>query len=251
MAPRIRVYHDPDAVAAAAAEEIATRIDDGVAQRGWVTLVLSGGSTPVLLFEQLANPPYRYRIPWTDVHVFWGDERAVPPEHEDSNFGTADRILLSRIPIPSANVHRMLGEGNPDVAATEYEEEIRAVLGLEPGALPVFDLVLLGVGSDGHTASLFPESVAWEERKRLVTAVWVESLKAHRITLTPPVFREARTVLFMATGASKAPVVARVLESSEGDVDLPAARIEPRTGDLLWFLDQQAAQRLTRYQHRS
>jgi len=214
--------------------EIAARAVD---RRGRFLVALSGGSSPLPLYALLAE---ENGVPWLHTYVFWGDERCVPPEHRDSNFGTARGLLLSRVPVPDTQVHRIRGEAAPDAEAARYEGLLR---GLVPGEPPRLDLILLGVGTDGHVASLFPGSAALEERERLVLAVEPpRGAKHRRITLTFPAINTARNTLFFVTGEKKAAVVASVLES--GDVGCPASRIRPEGGRVFWVLDEGAASQL-------
>ena len=230
------VLPDLKAISQAAAERVATLAQT----RDPFTVALSGGSTPRRLYEMLAAPPFRGRVPWGRVHVFWGDERCVPPDHSDSNYRLAREALLDEIPILAENVHRIWGEMPPDQAAAAYQTELEAVVGVN-GRL---DLILLGMGADGHTASLFPGTEALEERERAVVAVYVERLQAWRVTLTLPVINAARQVLFLVTGAAKAEIVQAVLEGPEGR--FPAQQIRPTAGQLTWLVDVAAASRLTR-----
>jgi 6-phosphogluconolactonase len=237
--PELRVLAGPAEVAAEAAREVLARAGEAVAARGAFSLALSGGSTPRALYALLGDPAgaYAARMPWDRTRVFFGDERHVPPTHPDSNFRMASEALLAHVPIPVASVHRMRGE-LPDAgeAAAAYERELRAVL----GEAPVLDLVLLGLGEDGHTASLFPGSPALDERERWVAAPWVERLGAWRITLTLPVLERAREVVFLVAGAAKAAPLRRALRR-EGAEPVPAARVRPREGRLLWLADRAAA----------
>ena len=211
-----------------------------MAARGAFTLALPGGTTPGALYALLADPAAALaaRMPWERTQVFFGDERHVPPGHPDSNYGMAREALLARVPVPAENVHRIRGE-LPDAAgaAAAYERELRAVL----GPVPVLDLMLLGLGEDGHTASLFPGSPALEERERWVVAAWVERLGAWRITLTLPVLERAREVVFLVCGAGKAAALRRALRGTAEDKPVPAARVRPRDGRTLWLADRAAA----------
>jgi 6-phosphogluconolactonase len=208
------------------------------------TLALSGGSTPLALYRLLAGPAGE-RLPWPAVHVFWGDERAVPPGHPDSNYRAARETLLDHVPLPPANVHRVPTEGgDPARAAAAYAAELRRFFGLARGGWPRFELVLLGLGADGHTASLFPGSAVLGERRRLVAAPWVEGLGAFRVTLTPPVFNHARAVAFLVSGAAKAASLVRALAAEGSAEETPARLIRPRAGELLWLVDRAAARRL-------
>jgi 6-phosphogluconolactonase len=242
----VRVAAGAVAVARLAAAEVAARAEAAAAARGRFTLALSGGATPRHLHALLADSgaPFRARIPWRQTHVFFADERHVPPDHAESNYGAAREDLLSKVPIPSARVHRVRAEG-PDAAAVavEYERELLDVFGLVPGEVPHLDVALLGMGEDGHTASLFPGSPALDEASRLVVAPWVERLGTHRITLTLPVLCAARAAVFLVSGAEKAARVAEVLEGAGGA--LPAGRVRPSAGgDLVWLIDAPAAAQL-------
>jgi 6-phosphogluconolactonase len=205
---------------------------------GRMTVALSGGSTPKHLYLLLASPDYQNRIPWGNVHVFWGDERCVPPDHPESNFRMAQEALLSRIQIPAENIHRMRGEGEPQAAAAEYEKELQKFFGFNPVGLPRFDLILLGIGEDGHTASLFPGSEALNETKHLVVAPFVATLNSYRLSLSLPVLINAANVWFLVAGASKVDAVKQAFSDSS---DLPAARVQPVNGKLIWFITRDAA----------
>lgn len=190
----VLVAADLRRLADAAAERFAETAEMAVARAGRFTVALAGGSTPKGLHARLAAEPYRSRIPWSRAHVFWGDERCVPPAHTESNFGMAMETLLRHVPIPQAQIYRMRGEDpDPDRAAAEYERLLRNVFELEAGALPRFDLVLLGMGADGHAASLFPGSPVLREATRLVVAPYVERVAGYRLTLTLPVLKPPRS----------------------------------------------------------
>lgn len=245
--PRVelRVFAGAEELAAAAAEEFADRARDAVSRRGRFTVVLPGGSSPTLFFEVLADQ--RLGIPWSKVHVFWGDERFVPPAHPESNFRAAQEALLARVRIPQANVHRIRTEAlSPNAAAAIYEQEIRTFFRLSAGRFPRFDLVVLGLGADGHTASLFPGSEALSEDVRMVVAPLIAKLGIQRITLTLPMFNSARAVLFLVTGKQKAEALARALEGGEGSEVLPTPLVRPKRGPLLWMVDRAAAGMLRR-----
>lgn len=246
----LRVAPDAPALTRLAAEEVVRRAEAALAERGRFAVALSGGSTPQALYALLAdaNEPFRARLRWEDTHVFFGDERHVPPDHPDSNYGMARAALLDKVPIPPGNVHRIRAELDAPTAALEYEAELRRVLesgfpgtsaGGAAGELPRLDLVLLGLGADGHTASLFPGSTALLEAARLVVAPWVDRLKSYRITLTLPALGAARAIAFLVSGAGKAARVADVLEGA--GASLPAGRVRADGGDLLWLLDAPAA----------
>jgi 6-phosphogluconolactonase len=262
----IRIVEDAAAVSRAAAEEVAAALAlgrEGGVPAGLLSCALSGGSTPRALYRLLADPasPYRQRIAWNAIHFFWGDERHVPPDDPDSNFRMAREALLDRVPVPAAHVHRVAGE-EPDAAraAARYERELIELFRLSrdtdsgrdgaPSAArrdwPRFDLVLLGLGEEGHTASLFPGSPLLAERRRLAAAVWVEAHRTWRITFTPPVINHAAAVIFLVSGAAKAAALAAVLEGEPCPERYPAQVVAPVDGRLLWIVDRAAAGQLRR-----
>lgn len=236
----------------AAAERIAGLAADAIGARGRFTWALAGGSTPRRLYSLLATPPYAERIAWGSVEFFWGDERSVPPTHPDSNYGMASETLLSAVQAPPEHVHRMPGELAPSAGADAYEATLRGLFARDPreGAFPRFDLVLLGMGPDGHTASLFPGAPAVEETRRWVVSTRVDQPVPHRLTLTLPVLNAAANVLFLVAGADKAERVAQVLAAppaglpADSASSLPSAKVRPVRGELAWFLDSAAAARL-------
>lgn len=238
----LRVFDDLDALARAAAEEITKSAEEAIAARGEFKIALSGGDTPKPAYRLLADKPWCDRIDWDRVDVFWVDDRHVPPNHPDSNFKMVMDTLLSQLPIPLANVYRMRTE-KPDaeLVAEGYERTLFDEFDLEGDERPRFDLVLMGIGADGHTASLFPGSEAVRERERLVVAPWVDSLKAHRITLTLPVFNHARLALFLVSGEEKAEALKAVLEGDFQPDRSPAQAVRPEDGRLLWLVDRAAA----------
>ena len=249
--PRVvRALPEPEALARAAAEEVAGRLEAAARARGLATIALSGGSTPRALHALLTaeDGPFRARIPWTATHFFWGDERHVPPDHPDSNYRMAWETLLSRVPVAATQVHRIPAEmPDADAAARAYEAELRDVFGargLLAEGRPRFDLVLLGMGADGHTASLFPGTAVVHETGRWVAAPWVPKLDAHRITLTPPVLNAAAAVLFLVAGQDKAETLRAVLEGPILPDRFPSQGVAPTDGDLVWLVDQAAAARL-------
>ncbi len=219
-----------------------------VAASGTCTIALSGGSTPRSLFELLARPAFAEQIPWQDVHVFWGDERHVPPDHPDSNFRMANQAILSHVPIPAENIHRIPAElPNASTVAVAYADDLRRAfnLGDDPDVFPRFDLIMLGMGEDGHTASLFPHSPALNERKALFVANPVPKLSTTRLTLTLPVINNAARVWFLVTGGSKAAVLKAVLEGPRQPETLPSQFINPTDGELSYLLDATAAAALS------
>jgi 6-phosphogluconolactonase len=234
----LKTFDDLDDLARGAAEEIAKSAEEAIAARGRFTIALSGGNTPKPAYRLLAEKP---RIDWGRVHVFWGDDRHVPPDHPDSNFGMAHEALLSKVPIPQDNIHRMRTEkADAERVADEYEWTLRSAFSLDEGEWPRFDLVLMGIGADGHTASLFPGSEAVRERSRLVIAPWVSSLGTFRITLTAPVFNHAALALFLVSGEEKAEALRAVLEGDFQPDRFPAQVIRPEEGKLLWLVDRVA-----------
>jgi 6-phosphogluconolactonase len=240
----IQVFESSAALMEAAAQEVLKAALQAVSERGRFTWALSGGSTPRDLYRLLASDPFRDRMPWEAIHFFWGDERHVPPDHPESNFRMAREAMLDAAPVPADNVHRIHAE-EPDAhrAAAEYEDELRFFFGLPPGYWPRFDLILLGLGKDGHTASLFPGGSAVHERQRLVVAAWVEAQKTWRITLTPPVLNHARRTVFLVTGEEKAETLRTVIEGEREPERYPAQVVE---GDRLWMVDRAAARLLAR-----
>ena len=221
-----------------AAELFVGLLQETIASRGRFSAALSGGSTPVPFYSLLAENPFRDRVPWSMVHFFWGDERCVPLDHADSNYRMVREVLLDKIPIPKANVHPIpVGSMDAQTAATLYEKTLRKSFDLGKGQTPRFDLMLMGMGEDGHTASLFPGSTALEETERLVVAHHVAQLGVDRVTLTAPVINEAANVVFLISGRAKANVLREVLEGDYDPNRLPTQLIRPRDGKLLFIID--------------
>ncbi len=236
----LRLYPDSEALSEAAAGVWTASAARAVAQRGRFTVALSGGSTPRRLYELLAIPKWQERTDWANCHVFWGDERMVAPTHPDSNFRLAQNSLLANVPIPEDQVHPIPYSDNGPAAAIVYQRCLIDFFGLSAGERPRFDLMLQGLGSDGHTASLFPGFSTLNEREKLAVGSPPGTLapQVPRVTLTLPVLNAARVVLFLVAGADKATVLRRVLA---GDQELPAGRVQPTDGELLWFVDAAAA----------
>lgn len=246
MNRQIQIVSNGQELARKAAMEFVRLATDPGRGEGVFTVALSGGSTPKNLYLLLAgDETMRKAIPWERVHFFWGDERHVPPDHSESNYRMAHEALLSKIPLPAANVHRIKSE-NPDAhqAAAGYEQEIRKFFQLPDGGIPRFDLVFLGLGSDGHTASLFPGTKALNEDRRLVVANWVGKFDTLRITMTAPLLNEASEVIFLVAGDDKAAPLKSVLEGDYEPMQLPAQLIRPEKGRLLWIVDSAAARLL-------
>jgi len=244
--PEIRVFPNADALIRAAARTFVRLAKQAVRAKDSFAVALSGGSTPKSLYKLLAgDATFRTTAPWAQTHFFWGDERHVSPDHEDSNYRMAHESMLSRLPVPSANIHRIKGEmENARQGADDYEQRLREFFRPESGGLPRFDLVLLGMGPDGHTASLFPESIALSEALRLTVAYRVEKLNADRITLTAPVFNRAASVIFLVSGEEKAAMLRTVLQGPSQPQRFPAQLIRPTAGTLTWLVDSAAAGRL-------
>jgi len=220
---------------------------ESVRAAGRFSVALSGGSTPRALYRLLAEPPFRDAIDWPRVHLFWGDERFVPADHPDSNYRLAREALITRVPIPAENVHPIPTEAaDPETAASQYEETLRRCFATPEGVAPRFDLILLGLGADGHTASLFPESPALDEKQRLVAATFVPKLGAWRLTLTPPILRAARHIIFLISGRDKASPLRDVRQGPYDPHRLPAQLARPQEGDLTWLADEAAASLLRR-----
>jgi len=204
-------------------------------------VALAGGSTPRGLYRLLTADAYRPQLSWEHFRVFWGDERTVPPDHQESNFRMAEEALLSHVPIPSNQVFRIEGELPANEAAARYEALLREQFRLSSGEVPRFDLILLGMGPDGHTASLFPGTSAVTESQKLVAAPWVEKLHTHRVTLTPPVLNAAKHVVFLVSGEDKATALQAVLEGPADPARYPAQVVNPLAGHMVWLVNQDAA----------
>jgi 6-phosphogluconolactonase len=245
-AKKVEVFDNLVLLTRRAAQEVLQRAEAAVARREQFTLALSGGSTPRGLYELLVSDEYRARIPWRRAHFFWGDERSVPPDHPDSNFGMVRSAMLSKVEVPAENIHRIEAELPASVAAQAYEEHIRAFFRLKPGQGPPFDLALLGLGADAHTASLFPGMEAVREKERLVIATSAPKLGSPRITLTPPALNAAAEVMFLVAGADKASALAAVRQGPIDRDRYPAQAIAPSHGSVLWLVDEAAASRLQR-----
>ncbi|MBI5305850.1 MAG: 6-phosphogluconolactonase [Chloroflexi bacterium] len=262
--PEIQIVSDRGALARNAATRFVSLARQAMDARGQFAVALSGGSTPRDLYALLATPEISAQVDWSRVHVFFGDERAVPPDHADSNFKMAHDALFARVPLPAENIHRIRAELAPDVAAREYENEMRAFFSPSPAererlgmevetpspaergrvGVGVLDLVLLGLGANGHTASLFPHARALRETERWVVAEYIAEVKMNRITLTAPVINAAATILWLVAGADKATTVREVMRGAFRPDELPAQLIRPPNASVVWLLDQAAASEL-------
>jgi 6-phosphogluconolactonase len=234
---RIRIFDNPEALAVGAAAHFAAAAHAAVEARGVFNVSLSGGTTPRETYERLAAEPYRSEVDWAHMHVFWGDERTVPPEHPDSDYWMAKRALLDLIAISASNIHRMQGELNAKEAADLYEAEVKKHF--NSSGVPSFDLILLGLGEDGHTASLFPRTDALRIQDQLVAANHVPELDTWRITFTYPLINAAQQVAFLVSGERKAKIVQEIIEQK--NPEYPATHISPNPGELHWLLDKAAA----------
>jgi len=241
-APYVVIVPDNAALSRKAAQEFYRCASDAIVARGRFAVALSGGSTPRGLYELLARDQESgdAHLPWEKVFVFFGDERHVPPTDSQSNYRMAKEAFLDRLPIPPGNIFRIEAELDAEAAARRYEEKLRSFYTLAPGAWPRFDLILLGLGDDGHTASLFPASAALAEQSRLAVANWVEKLDTWRITLTYPVLNHAAEVMFVVSGRKKAEIVTQVFSTRESG-KFPSQNVMPEDGRIVWMLDEDAA----------
>lgn len=235
----LRVLPELDSLNRAAASEFLRCAEAALDEHGRFVVALSGGNTPRSVYSLIASD-YKSSLRWEKVFVFFGDERPVAPDSSDSNYRMAYESLLARVPIPAQNIHRIYAELDAEIAAAQYEAELQRFFHLQKGQRPRFDLILLGMGDDGHTASLFPNSAALHETSRLVVANWVEKLQTKRITFTLPVLNHAAEVLVLVAGESKAGVLNHVFHSG-GATTYPIQRVQPESGRLLWMADQEAA----------
>jgi 6-phosphogluconolactonase len=237
--PDVRILTNIDAIAKRAAQDFVQSATQAVSEKGSFTVALSGGSTPKALYSLLAgDAALRSQLPWDKMYLYFGDERSVGPDHPDSNFRMATETMLSKVPIKPEQVFRIKGEyKDTEKAAQEYEQVLRTSFKIPEGQFPRFDLVFLGIGNEGHTASLFPGTKALHETKRLVVRNWVGKLYTNRVTLTAPAINNAARVVFMVTGADKALSLKGILEGPYEPDQLPAQIIQPPNGKLLWLVD--------------
>lgn len=240
--PNVFLFDDAESVARGAAARVAELARESIEARGLFTIALSGGNTPRRVYELLASEEFGEGIDWPNVHVFFGDERMVPPDSAESNYRMASEALLSRVPIPPENIHRIDGVGDAAANASAYESEMRELFG--DAEWPRLDHILLGMGDDGHTASLFPGTEVLHERRLWVAPNWVEKLGAWRVTLTAPVINAARHVTFLVNGKAKAERLREVLKGKRDPSRLPSQLIRPSDGTLEWFVDRAAANSL-------
>ena len=246
MSPnQLIIMDDAQALYVRAAEEIAHFAGEAICTHGEFTLCLTGGMTPAATYELLATR-FQLSVDWKEVQFFWGDERCVPPDDPASNFGMANRTMLSKLALRPEQIHRIRGENDPGQAASEYDHELRRSLRTdEPGEYPSFDLMLLGLGENAHVASLFPHHPALHEKNRLAVAVEVDATPKQRISLTMPLINHAERVLFLVSGENKAAAVKNVLQGSVDPEQYPAQFVKPNNGQVVWLMDRAASSRLT------
>lgn len=239
--PKLSIFSTPSLLSQSAAELVVRIIQESLVTQDRVTLCLSGGSTPRGLYSLLAEKPFCQDIPWDKVHIFWGDERHIPLNEPDNHYRMAMNLFLSKVPIPSENIHRMVVElPDPDEVAQKYESDLRKFFDLSGDAIPKFDLIFLGMGADGHTASLFPETTALQETRRWVVSNYVPWRDLTRMTLTFPILNNARNIVFLVSGSSKAEMLKTVLQGPHNMPLFPAQRVSLESGELMWFVDQDA-----------
>jgi 6-phosphogluconolactonase len=239
----IQICNDAESLSETVASFFVQRARHAVQTQGRFAVALAGGHTPERTYQLLARPPFRDQVPWADTHVFWGDERCVPLDDPRSNARMARQALLDRVPIPADQIHPVHCEHDPREGAEEYEALLQGFFADGP---PRFDLVLLGLGENGHTASIFPGTPAVEEQDRWALAVYVAEQDMWRVTLTPPLINQAATVAFLVAGAAKAQILQRVLDGPFEPHILPAQLIRPASGNLHWMIDKEASQGLVK-----
>jgi 6-phosphogluconolactonase len=241
----VEIFTDAAQLSLAAAEQFIQISEAAIQTRGLCSVALAGGGTPQSLYRLLASEPFSEKVHWERIHFFWGDERCVPPDHPESNYRKACQALLDHVPVPVENIHRIPAERSPEQAAAEYEEDLLRFFSSLPGeeerSRASFDLALLGMGDDGHTASLFPGTAAVHEQQRWVAAQYVDKLAAWRITLTPALLNRSNGVIFLVSGGGKSWVLQKVLYGSYQPDRYPAQVIKPNSGGLRWLVDEAAA----------
>lgn len=240
----IIILDDAEALSVRAAEEIIHVSGEAICMHAQFTACLTGGTTPATTYSLMASR-FQLSVDWKEVHFFWGDERCVPPDNPASNFGMANRTMLSKLPLAPSQIHRMRGEDPPEAAAAAYEDELKNFFSLHDGEFPRFDLVLLGLGENAHIASLFPGSPLINEKNRLVAVADVDAPQRFRLTLTAPVLNHAARIMFIVSGEKKAQAVKNVLQGPEDPSQFPAQLIDPPEGTVTWLLDKAAASLLS------
>lgn len=240
MNTEVKIFASPQKVAEAFARELAQLVIHHRQKR--FDIALSGGSTPEMLFQHLSRD-YQTAIPWERIHFWWGDERCVAPDHPDSNYGMTARNLFSHIQVPEENIHRILGENDPEQEAERYGNELKEQLS-SPNGWPVFDLIILGMGNDGHTASIFPHQIELLQSPQICAVAIHPESGQKRITITGEVINSAHKVFFLVTGKNKAERISQIMNTPEDAVNLPAFHIAPEQGELIWYLDQDAGKNI-------
>jgi 6-phosphogluconolactonase len=241
MKPMIKIFETADELVSALADEFQKAINEQAKLDRDFYIALSGGNTPAIFFQKLASAHYRENIAWQNVQLFWGDERCVAPEHPDSNYGMTKKNLLDHVAIPPKNIHRILGENKPVTEAKRYAQEIEIIVPEDISGFPQFDWIFLGLGIEGHTASIFPDSDILKNQKDICAVATHPESGQLRITLTLPVINHAKRIAFLVIGENKASVVAKILTDAEESKSMPAAFVGPVHGILEWYLDQAAA----------
>lgn len=240
----VAVAPDAQSASTMVAEMIVRLAGQAVSEGRHFTIALSGGSTPKKLFELLASPAWRAKVPWDQIDFFWGDERYVPITDASSNFRMTQEAMLSKVAIPKEHIHRWLTEKPAEEAAQLYDQEIRRVVPAGPSGIPQFDLILLGLGTNGHTASLFPHQPALHEKNKLAIAEYIDEVKMQRLSFSAPLINAAKEIVFLALGPDKAAVVEEIVAGRSDPERLPAQLIRPAHGKLIWILDSASAQKL-------
>ena len=244
MKQTIKIFETEDQLASALAKEFQVSVNEQSKRNKDFYIALSGGNTPALFFQKLASAQYRENIVWQNIQFFWGDERCVAPDHPDNNYVMTKKNLLDHIYIPAKNIHRILGEDNPVAEAKRYAQEIESTVPMDNSGFPQFDWIFLGLGTDGHTASIFPGSDVLEDRKNICVVATHPESGQKRITMTLPIINHAKRVSFLVTGENKASVAAKILTGAEESKSLPAALIRPVNGSYEWYLDQAAGTKI-------
>ncbi len=244
MEPVIEILNDPEQLAESVAKKFFQVVRLACNTYKKLNIVLSGGSTPKILLEKISKPRFSSQVKWDFVNLFWGDERCVPPDDPESNYGMIRETLIKKISIPERNVYRIKGERDPFIECKRYAEQIKHVVSSSRNNLPVFDWIFLGIGSDGHTASLFPGAETLKIKKDLCTVAEHPVTGQKRITLTLPVLNNAARVTFLVTGYAKSWIVEEILKRVNDFKKYPAAMVKPYTGDIEWYLDRAAASKL-------
>ena len=235
----VYILPDLEAISYKAAEIFLRLSKQHISSTNRFVVALSGGTTPRKLYTLLGSDIFRNEIDWSNIHFFWVDERCVPGDDEESNYKLAYDTFLSKVSVRTSNIHRIRGEEGPDEAASEYERDMRAFFGTS--GFPVFDLIMLGIGEDGHTASLFPGTISLEEKTRLAVPVYTKKLKSNRVTVTLPVLNNADQIIFLVAGRSKTHIVRSVLAGDKKRKQYPAGLINPANDKIQWLIDREAA----------